>query len=410
VLTGDDLSDLLYAIATNHRDRAKNLVYAHEDLTDEERALLRPIVEDDQATAAAIARRLGDALREGDIDSQMANECYRLAFYLSGASTALSSNPLYAYFAAHRAGRLLDKWVHYFEVYHHHLERWRGRAPRVLEIGVYQGGSLDLWEHYFGPSAVLVGVDIDEAALHLADPRRTILLGDQADPEFLRSVVDQHGPFDIVIDDGGHTMEQQITSIETLFPLLADGGVYLVEDTHTSYWDSHGGGLAREGTFVEWAKARLDDLHAYHRTEPVHPVWADHLVGMHCYDSVVVFDKAARSAPFCENAGGADFVYVQRHTSAMVGEMLATRDQALRELEQRRLDDGEGLRVASGELASLRPRAIELESELRRLEEELTVTRNDLLEAWNQLRTMRRTLSWRVTAPLRVVRRGTRRG
>jgi hypothetical protein len=406
LFSGENLSNLLYAIATGHRERAKNLVYTHEELTDDERELLRPIVEDDAASGSELARRIGDALRTQGEDQAMVNECYRLAFYASGASARLSSNPLYAYFLAHRTGRLLDKWVHYFSVYDAHLAPWRDRAPRVLEIGVYQGGSLDLWEHYLGPSAVLVGIDVDEAAVRMSDPRRTIALGDQADPDFLRSVVAEHGPFDVIIDDGGHTMEQQIVSIETLFPLLRDGGVYLVEDTHTSYWESHGGGLHREGSFIEWVKDRLDDLHAYHRSEPVDPVWTDHVAAVHCYDSVVVLDKEPRFAPFCENAGGSDFVYVQRHTSAMVGEMLATRDAALRELEEHRHSGGEDLRVAAGELAALRPRATELEAELRRLDEELTVTRNDLLEAWAQLRSMRHTLSWRITAPLRLVRRG----
>jgi hypothetical protein len=408
VFSGDSLSDLLYAIATGHRDRAKGLVYTHEDLTDDDRALLRPIVEDERASTTELARRVGDALREAGHSEGLVNECYRLAFYASGRSTEMSGNPLYAYFLAHRTGRLLDKWVHYFDVYDRHLSPWRGRSPRVLEIGVYQGGSLDLWEHYLGPGAVLVGVDVDEAAIRMADPGRTIVLGDQADPEFLASVVAQYGPFDIIIDDGGHTMEQQIVSIEALFPTLAEGGVYLCEDTHTSYWDSHGGGLHREGTFMEWVKARVDDLHAYHRPDPAHPVWADLVDGLHCYDSVVVLDKRHRYAPFCENAGGSDFVYVPRHTKALVGEMLATRDAALRDLDASRNDGGEDLRIAAGELAALRPRASELESELRRIDEELTITRNDLLEAWEQMRAMRHTLSWRITAPLRVVRRAGR--
>ena len=55
-------------------------------------------------------------------------------------------------------------------------------------------------------------------------------------------MVDRYGPFDIIIDDGGHTMEQQIASIETLFPALNEGGVYLCEDTHTSYWESTAAG------------------------------------------------------------------------------------------------------------------------------------------------------------------------
>jgi hypothetical protein len=405
VFSGETLSDLLFAVATGYRDRVKNLVYTHEELDDDERAWMRDVVEQDDLGGAELAVAIGDAIRERGGDPMLVNECYRLAFYLGGGSAALSRNELYAYFLAHRSGRLLDKWPHYFQIYDRHLRHLKGGTPRILEIGVYQGGSLDLWEHYLGPGAVLIGVDIDEAAVRMADPRRTILLGDQSDPDFLLEVVREHGPFDVIVDDGGHTMQQQIVSIETLFPTLVDGGVYICEDTHTSYWDSHEGGLRRDGSFIEWVKDRLDDLHAYHLGEPVHPVWAKQVGGVHCYDSVVVFDKERRHPPFAENAGGSDFVYVQRTTAAMVGEMLATRDAALRELSERGDAGNEQLRVAAGELAALRPRTGELEAELRRVEEELTVTRNDLLESWEQMRAMRHTLSWRITAPLRLVRR-----
>jgi hypothetical protein len=247
----------------------------------------------------------------------------------------------------------------------------------------------------------------------MTDPRMTVLIGDQADPMFLASVVDRYGPFDIIIDDGGHTMEQQITSIETLFESLNDGGVYIVEDCHTSYWDEFDGGLGRDGTFIEWIKTRIDDLHAYHRPEPPHPTWADHVEAIHCYDSVVVIDKHRRFVPFSEQAGGSDFVFHQRGTSALVGEMLATRDAAvaqrnaaLSELEEVRRTIGEELRLVRGELAALKP----LQEELGRVDSELSVTINDLLEAWDQAREMRKTFSWRVTAPLRVLRRRSRRG
>ena len=111
-------------------------------------------------------------------------------------------------------------------------------------------------------------------------------------PTVLRSAVDeQYGPFDIIIDDGGHTMEQQIISIETLFPLLSDGGVYLVEDTHTSYWSELRRRPSRPGTFIEWAKDRLDDLQ---RLPPRGCRACDRgpreLDAVHCYDSVVVLD------------------------------------------------------------------------------------------------------------------------
>ena len=283
----------------------------------------------------------------------------------------------------------------------------------MLEIGVYQGASLAMWENYFGSSAKLVGVDIDPDAAAQADPRMTVIIGDQSDPRFLASLIERQGPFDIIIDDGGHTMEQQIAPIESLFPSLNEGGVYIVEDCHTSYWDEFGGGLGRAGTFIEWIKTRIDDVHAYHRTDPPDPTWTDHVNAIHCYDSVVVVDKHRRFAPFCEQAGASDFVFHQRPTSVLVGEMLATRDAAIvqrdaatAELAELRGRIDEELRLVRGELAALQ----QMPDELGRVGSELSVTMRDLVEAWEQLRDIRNTFSWRVTAPLRMIRRRSRRG
>lgn len=384
MLSGESLSTLLYAIATGYADRAKNLIYTSDELDDDERKRLLLVVEDDVDGSALQARRLGDALRELDADRDLVNECYRTSFYLSDDCVDLAANPLFTFFLAHRSGHLIDKWVHYFPIYDRHLTRYRGGDPRLLEIGVGRGGSLDMWERYLGPAATLVGIDIDEKAALLAGSQRTILIGDQADRDFLGAIVEQHGPFDIIIDDGGHTMEQQVTSIETLFPTLADGGVYMVEDTHTSYWEEFGGGRGREGTFIEWVKGRIDELHRYHLADAVDPVWTDHVDAIHCYDSVVVVDKRRRFAPFSEQMGAADFIYKRRPVTALVGEALATRDAALAQREAEA-------------------------TKRRRLSEELAVTQNDLLDAWDQVKALRHSASWRATAPLRAIIRRLRR-
>jgi hypothetical protein len=391
LFTGETLSALLYAIATGFAERYKNIVLTSEELDEDERGMLWPIVEDATTSDVEKACRLGDALRGLGADWPLTNECYRMAFYLSGESEALSANPLYAYFAAHRSGRLLNKWIHYFPIYDRHLAPYRDRAVKVLEIGVFHGGSLDMWQRYLGPSTELVGVDIDPQARLLADPGRTVVIGDQADPSFLESLVDEYGPFDVVLDDGGHTMDQQITSIETLFPTLNNGGVYIVEDSHTSYWESHGGGLEREGTFVEWVKSRIDDLHRYHLPGPVDPIWTVGVDGIHCYDSVVVLDKGTRLAPFFEQVGMSSFVYRPEFQAMLVAEMLATRDAAIR-----------AEKVAVGE-------HVAIVAQLQQVESELSTMRTGLQDSWDQLRAMRGTVSWRITMPLRALRRITRR-
>jgi hypothetical protein len=242
-----------------------------------------------------------------------------------------------------------------------------------------------MWNWYFGDQVTLVGADIDEDARTASDPRHVVEIGDQTDPEFLRRVAAEHGPFDIIIDDGGHEMEQQIVTAETLFPLLADGGVLLVEDCHTSYWDSYQGGRERPGTFMEWAKKRLDDVNGFHQPGPIDPVWTGQLDAVHCYDSIVVFDKKTRFAPFAEQVGHAEFLMYPRSTAGMFSELLATRDAARVERDRLREElaadqfaQEEELRLLRAELASLRPSKAEADSRVQQLRAELDAARDGL--------------------------------
>jgi len=427
VITGTSLVALLHALATDHADRALNVIVSEPDLDEDLRRAMYVAVSDNLEPADQ-ARAIGDALRDADSDPSLTNECYRLAFYASDAWAQLATNPLYAHFVANRAARVLDKWVHYFPVYTRHLERFRERVVNVLEIGVYRGGGLELLSSYLGPQANLVGLDIDEDAVRAVRGRFPVLLGDQADPDVLRKINNDYGPFDVIIDDGGHTMEQQIVTVETLFPLLNDDGVFIVEDTHTSYWSEFGGGLHVPGSFVEWTKPRVDDLHSRHHVGiDRRSIWATDVDGIHWYDSVVVLDKKRRFRPFNEISGTASYLGAARFSETLVIEMLATRDQALHERDalrqqvselQRNEDDvakverlstqwatQEELRLARAELSSARQLMAELGGQLSSREEELISTRNDLFGSWEQIRLIRRTSSWRLTKPLRAVRR-----
>jgi hypothetical protein len=218
-------------------------------------------------------------------------------------------NPLLEYFEGN-PDRLIHKWMHYFDIYHRHFAPWRGRPVTVVEFGVFHGGSLQMWKHYFGRQARIIGVDIEPRCKEMEERQVEILIGDQEDREFLRSVRTHVGPVDIVIDDGGHTMAQQIATFEELYPAVVDGGVYLVEDLHTSYWEEYGGGYGLPGTFIEYAKGIVDQLNAHHSRDPErHPVTAltRTVGGMHVYDSIIVFDKAAVPEPTVRKVGRPSF-------------------------------------------------------------------------------------------------------
>ncbi|NHN54549.1 class I SAM-dependent methyltransferase [Calidifontibacter sp. DB0510] len=206
-------------------------------------------------------------------------------------------------------GRLMHKWRHYPQIYDMEFGPYRAgfrtadgtaRPLRFLEIGVAEGGSQVFWRSFFGPEATIFGVDIDPSCAGLVDPTvAQVRIGSQDDPAFLRSVVEEMGGVDVVLDDGSHISEHQQASFETLWPLLSDGGVYVIEDVHTAYWPGFHGGLRLPGTAVEQAKDLVDDLHRwYYRAEgaasrPARPdVWS-----VRFYDSVIALHKRSRSAP-----------------------------------------------------------------------------------------------------------------
>ena len=217
-------------------------------------------------------------------------------------------NPLEAYFLANE-GRLIHKWMHYFDIYHHHLERFRRRPITVVELGVFHGGSLQMWKRYFGSDARIFGVDVNPACRTLEEDRIEIVIGDQADRRFLRELRQRIGPVDVVIDDGGHRMDQQVATFEELFPALVDGGVYLVEDLHTSYWEEYGGGYRAPGSFIEYAKDLVDQLHGWHsRSEALTVTERTRQIrGMHFYDSVLVLDKESVPEPEVRKTGHESF-------------------------------------------------------------------------------------------------------
>ena len=170
----------------------------------------------------------------------------------------------------------------------------------VLEIGVFHGGSLQMWKEYFGPGARIVGIDIDPRCRQFEEEQISVMIGDQADRGFLAEVRQRLPQIDIVIDDGGHTMQQQITSFEELYPHVQPRGIYLCEDIHTSFVPAYGGGYRREGTFLEYSKGLIDRLHAWYSHEPERFA-VDKLTrstyALHFYDSVLVVEKRPIDVP-----------------------------------------------------------------------------------------------------------------
>ena len=196
-----------------------------------------------------------------------------------------------------------DKWGGHWYAQHYeaHFARLRHKRLNLLEIGIggyddpqLGGESLLVWKHYF-PRARIYGLDIHPK--HGIDEHRIrAIQGSQADAELLRRVSAEVGGFDIVIDDGSHLNEHVIATFEVLFPLLHEGGMYVVEDTQTSYWPAFGGtsdDLRDAPTMMNFFKQLVDTMnHPEFLTEGYEPTYYDrHIFAMHFYHNLVFVHK-----------------------------------------------------------------------------------------------------------------------
>jgi demethylmacrocin O-methyltransferase len=193
-----------------------------------------------------------------------------------------------------------DKWTHgYIPFYRRHFAPFRRKRFNLLEIGIGTvgprggGDSLRMWREFF-PNATIWGLDILDKASH-AERRINIVQGSQNDADFLRSVAARIGRIDIVIDDGSHVNEHVLTSFTTLFPLLAAGGLYVIEDMETSYFPKFGGNwrnLDDPATMMNLVKRLCD--HVNSALIPSDATSPFDLVGaVHVYPGIAFISKVA---------------------------------------------------------------------------------------------------------------------
>jgi hypothetical protein len=209
------------------------------------------------------------------------------------------------------------KWDHYLDVYQRYLEPYRSIGAHVLEIGVFKGGSLQIWREYFGDNARLTAIDNNPDTRNVVDDDMTLFLGEQRDSAFLEMVSQEVPRFDIVIDDGSHVSSDQITSFECLFPHLNDRGLYIVEDVHASYWPTHTS--PGRPTFMEYANDLVNSQHSWYqhavgiRSFAVPPSkraearpsteFARQVEALHFHDSILVIEKCPHPEPWVRMFG-----------------------------------------------------------------------------------------------------------
>ena len=146
----------------------------------------------------------------------------------------------------------------YFPVYDYLFSPYIGKGITFVEIGILGGGSLFMWREFFGKNARIIGIDLNPEAKRWEKEGFEIYIGSQSDPKFWECFKTEVGNIDIVLDDGGHTFEQQITTVENILPNITDNGLIVVEDAHTSYMREFGGPSSY--SFVEYAKNIVDGI------------------------------------------------------------------------------------------------------------------------------------------------------
>jgi 23S rRNA U2552 (ribose-2'-O)-methylase RlmE/FtsJ len=192
----------------------------------------------------------------------------------------------------------IHKWHHYIPIYDSYFSAYRGTNVRFLEIGVSKGGSLRLWRDYFGPDAKIFGIDIDPTCSDFDGVNGQVRIGSQDDSKFLKSVIDEMGGVDIVLDDGSHQMKHIKKTLQILFPEVSNSGLYVIEDLHTSFWKSFGGGNSRDNFLMKFLPELVLDMHRwYHPVPPVHPTISRDLPAIHIHDSIVVLEKGPVHRP-----------------------------------------------------------------------------------------------------------------
>lgn len=192
----------------------------------------------------------------------------------------------------------------YTDIYAGYFAPLKDKPIKMLEIGISTGASVKLWERYF-KNAELHFMDLYYQNIEYHSTRSRYHIGDQGSPDFLSSFIRAAGSdFDIIIDDGGHTMDQQQTSFKYLFPHIKSGGMYIIEDLHTSYWPAFGGNINSPTTTVAFLKSLIDDVNyvgyttkrASHQNinssnTPGLSYYRENIRSMHFYDSMVIVIK-----------------------------------------------------------------------------------------------------------------------
>ncbi|MHB8778411.1 MAG: glycosyltransferase [Anaerolineales bacterium] len=333
---------------------------------------------------------------------------------------------------AEHVGKISDKWSFYLTEYERIFEEYQDRAVRLLEIGIQNGGSLEIWSKYFPNAKKLVGCDInpDCARLSYDDSRIAVVVGDANINTVQEVVLGYAATFDIIIDDGSHRSSDVVKSFARYFPYLADHGVFIVEDIHTSYWQEFEGGLfdpfssmtffkrlADVVNYEHWGieKARAGILRGFFSKYDFQMA-EDILRHVHSVEFINSICVIRKDKPVQNRLGtrvivGSEGVVIPKEV--LRSSQAETIDQTGNEWTARSMPPDEELLLRinelferDGQISSLNQAVVERDGQISSLNQ--AVVERDGLDI--ALREIYGSTSWRLSKPIRVFGRWYRRG
>ncbi len=229
-----------------------------------------------------------------------------------------------AIYSSYKKSKYLSvKHSSYFQVYDELLERFRNREITFVEVGVLNGGSLFMWRDYLGPHARIIGIDFNPNARKWEGAGFEIHIGNQADPRFWDSFFSAVGDVDVILDDGGHSNEQQIVTTLQCIPHVRDKGMLIVEDTHASYMKTFGN--PSRYSFINFAKRMIDRInYRFPDIQPSADSWEKVVYSMAVYQSMICFNVDREKcfvSSLTFNGGITSDAEDFRHQGTMIGKV-----------------------------------------------------------------------------------------
>ena len=327
-------------------------------------------------------------------------------------------------------GKTAWKWPIYLPEYDELFSRYRNREISLLEIGILNGGFLEILANYFYNAKNFVGCDIDEKCKSLIydDPRISVVIGDAGEAATADIIKNISPVFDIVMDDGSHKSSDVIKCFIRYFDILNDGGIYIIEDLHASYWSDWGGGLYSPYSSMAFFKRLVDILNYEHwgipksKTEPLlgtlkkYGIELDYDLFSHIHsikfvNSMCFIQKQAIDMNQLGTGavtGTISLVEPAVFTASGMSSRTPSQTENAWSIFPAPPDEmtprlQESVEHLGHELQQMQRQLAHMQNQLVQTQGQLTQAQGQLEQTQNQVETLTTSTSWRATAPVRYI-------